>query len=146
MHRDCCESALTGWGLGPGQQGPDNVPYASFLTPPFEPRAAASTETAAQQPKPKRSSGGKGSALTHAGTMSGARAANNGEGSAGRGKDGLAVPTKPVESRSSHDRLRDSESPCNNAEAPQQVRCRRCVLCKCIVHGGCKYVARLQAA
>ena len=28
----------------------------------------------------------------------------------------------PVESRSSHDRLRDSESPCNNAEAPHKVR------------------------
>jgi len=40
----------------------------------------------------------------------------------GRGKDGSAVPANPVESRSSHDRLRDSESPCNNAEAPHKVQ------------------------
>ena len=76
---------------------------------------------AAQQPKPKRSSGGKGSAFTHAGTASGGRAAKDG-GSVGRSKDGSAVPANPVESRSSHDRLRDSESPCNNAEAPHKVR------------------------
>ena len=78
--------------------------------------------TTVQQPKPKRSSGGKGSAFTHAGTASGMRAENGASGGAGgHSKDGTAVVAMPVESRSSHDRLRGSESPCNNAEAPHKV-------------------------
>ena len=85
---------------------------------------ASRAGAAAQQPKPKRSSGGKGSAFTHAGTTSGGRVAKDGGGSGGsvgRSKDATPVPAKPVESRGSLDRLRDSESPCNNAEAPHKV-------------------------
>ena len=85
---------------------------------PRPPRPSSLTGTV-QQPKPKRSSGGKGSAFTHAGTASGPRA--------GDGKDEPAAAATLVESRSSHDRLRDSESPCNNVAAPHKVRRRlRC--------------------
>ena len=84
------------------------------------PRASLSpTGAMAQQPKPKRSSGGKGSAFTHAGTMSGPRA-TVADGAAG--KDEPAAAATLVESRSSHHRLRDSESPCNNVAAPHKVR------------------------
>jgi hypothetical protein len=81
---------------------------------------------AVQQPKPKRSSGGKGSAFTHAGTASGPRAADGGCGAGrGAGKDEPAAAVTLVESRSSHDRMRDSESPCNNVAAPHKVRKKR---------------------